>query len=113
SIENGMAKVTVGRAQLLAPAPATTPDQVLVCIRGEDVLVRPEGTGPRLDNRLNGLVLSLTPEGPLVRVVLDCGVRMVALVSRQSCAELGLHEGGRITAVVRAGAVHLIAQKEF
>jgi molybdate transport system ATP-binding protein len=111
SIENGIAKVSVGRALLVAPALGPMPDQVLVCIRGEDVLVRPEGAGPGTSNRLDGLVLSLTPEGPLVRVVLDCGFRMGALVSRQSCAELGLHEGGRITAFIRASAVHLIAQQ--
>ncbi|HEY2909066.1 MAG TPA: TOBE domain-containing protein, partial [Gemmataceae bacterium] len=59
-------------------------------------------------NRLDAVVESLTPEGPLVRVGLDCGFPLVALVTRPAIGEMGLKVGDRLTAVVKAPAVHLI-----
>jgi molybdate transport system ATP-binding protein len=110
-VEDGMARVVVGQAHLVGPAVRTLPAEVFICIRGEDVLVQLEGAGPATDNRLPGRVLSLTPEGPLVRIILDCGFRVVALVNRLRCAELGLHEGAGVTAVIRPSAVHLMARQ--
>jgi molybdate transport system ATP-binding protein len=68
------------------------------------------GSSPR--NRLAGTVVSTALEGPLVRVTLDCGIRLVALVTRQAAAELGLAAGGRATALVKAPAVRLLPRQE-
>jgi molybdate transport system ATP-binding protein len=110
-VQDGLATVAVGRTQLVAPAFGTLPEHVWACIRGEDVLVQPESTEPGPGNRLDGLVLSMTPEGPLVRVSLDCGFPLIALVNRLTCAELGLHEGGRIAALIQVSAVHLMSRQ--
>jgi molybdate transport system ATP-binding protein len=109
----GLATVAVGGTRLLAPAPAAPTEQVYVCIRAEEVVLRrdtPDRPGP--DNRLAGVVRSLTPEGPVVRVALDCGFPLVALVTRPASRELGLHEGGAITAHLGVPSVHLIARSE-
>jgi len=39
---------------------------------------------------------------------LDCGFPMVALITAQSAAELGLRAGDALSAVVKETAVHLI-----
>jgi molybdate transport system ATP-binding protein len=44
----------------------------------------------------------------MVRVSLDCGFPLTALVTSQACAEMGLHEGDELTALIKAPAVHLI-----
>jgi molybdate transport system ATP-binding protein len=108
SVEDGLATVQVGPARLLAVAPESSAFEVFVCVRGEDVaLLWGAGEGsPR--NRLAAVVTSISPEGPLVRVGLDCGFPLVALVTRPACADLGLQVGDRLTAVVKAPAVHLI-----
>jgi molybdate transport system ATP-binding protein len=51
----------------------------------------------------------LTDEGPLVRVGLDCGFRITALITRPACQELGLRPGDASYALVKATAVHVIA----
>jgi molybdate transport system ATP-binding protein len=103
--------VAVGSTQLVALAPAAPVEQVYVCIRAEDVVLQKgtsTHTSPR--NRLAGIINSLTQEGPLVRVALDCGFSLCALVTRTACTELELREGQAITALVKAPSVHLIAR---
>jgi tungstate transport system ATP-binding protein len=93
---------------------------VLLCLRPEDVTLLPQD-GSRTSsarNRLNGRVVRTTPQGPLVRVVVDCspsmnvgapdGVSLVALVTRTSARELELDEGKPVIASFKASAVHLI-----
>jgi molybdate transport system ATP-binding protein len=109
--EEGLATLSVGGSQLVALAPTSPVEQVYVCIRAEEVVLQ-KGTSnhasPR--NRLAGVVSSLAPEGPLVRVALDCGFSLHALVTRTACNELELREGEAITALVKVPCVHVIAR---
>jgi molybdate transport system ATP-binding protein len=109
--EEGLATVAVGRTQLLAVAPAANVEQVYVCIQAAEVVLHKGVTGaasPR--NRLPGTIASLTLEGPLVRVALDCGFTLHALVTRTACYELELREGEAITALLKVPCVHLIVR---
>jgi molybdate transport system ATP-binding protein len=85
-------------------------DRVLACIRGEDVMLSraPLASGS-VRNQLPAKVATLTDEGPLVRVGLDCGFRITALITRPACQELGLRPGDSSYALVKATAVHVIA----
>jgi molybdate transport system ATP-binding protein len=109
NIEGGLAAVQVGRTRLAALAPEPPAKDVFVCIRGEDVVLqRGEGGESSPRNRLDGVVETLTWEGPLVRVGLDCGFPLVALVTRPACTDLGLQIGDRLIALLKAPAVHLV-----
>jgi molybdate transport system ATP-binding protein len=59
-------------------------------------------------NRPAGRARAMTREGPMARVSLDRGFPLTALVTNQACQELGLREGHRVTAPIKAPAVHLI-----
>jgi molybdate transport system ATP-binding protein len=52
-------------------------------------------------------VSSVTLEGPLARVELDCGFPLVALITAQSAAELDVKPGDAVCAVVKTTSVHL------
>jgi molybdate transport system ATP-binding protein len=110
-LEEGLAEVVVGGARLVALAEGACLGDAYVCIRAEDVLLEKGLTPPSsARNRLAARVRSLDREGPLVRVGLDCGFPLAALITRQACLELDLHEGDAITALVKAPAIHLIAR---
>jgi tungstate transport system ATP-binding protein len=99
---------------------------VLFCLRPEDITLwagDDAGRGNHADqggdpvhgsalssarNRLPGLVSRVTPSGPLVRVSVDCGVPLVALVTRASADEMGLAVGRPVVATFKATAAHLI-----
>jgi molybdate transport system ATP-binding protein len=109
--EEGLATVAVGGTQLLAIAPTGPAQEVYVCIRAEEVVLQRgavSGASPR--NRLAGVIRSLTPEGPMVRVAIDCGFTLHALVTRTACNELDLRPGETITALLKVPGVHLIAR---
>ncbi len=86
--------------------------EVLFCLRPEDVTLSiPDGpavTSAR--NRLTGRIIRLNPSGPLVRVVVDCGLPIVALITRGSANEMKLTEGQPVTATFKATAAHLISR---
>jgi molybdate transport system ATP-binding protein len=120
-VREGLATVQVGSARLTAVAPAVDADsgnadgnaagggEVIVCIRGEDVILHRGTLGagsPR--NRLDARVTSLVREGAMVRVGLDCGFPLTALVTRPASEELGLREGDTLTALLKAPSIHLI-----
>jgi len=50
----------------------------------------------------------LNPEGPLVRIELDCSFPLSALLTRQACEELALQQGDGVLALVKAPNIHLI-----
>ncbi len=109
SVYEGLATVSVNRATLTALAPPATARDVFVCIRGEDVILQRDAvTASSVRNRFSAWILSLRPEGALVRVELDAGFPLSALVTRPACAELDLREGEVITALIKAPAIHLV-----
>ena len=108
-IENGLALVRVGARQLLAVAPDPVEREVHVCIKGEDVMLLRGGTNQlSVRNHLPARVCWLSPEGALVRVGLDCGFDLTALITRAACEELQVQPGAELTALVKAPAVHLL-----
>ena len=103
--------VSHAMSRALALTREDTPREVYACIRSEDVtLERGEGGQSSARNRLAGVVLDVSREGAMVRVTLDCGFPLLALVTAQSCRELGIAEGAPVSAVVKAPAIHLVAR---
>jgi molybdate transport system ATP-binding protein len=109
SQEDGLAHVEIHGRPLLAVTSQPLGPEAFVCIRGEDVVIQKGETGPMSTrNRLPGTVTSLVPEGPLVRVTLDCGFALTALVTRPACEELRLCPGDTVAALIKAPAIRLL-----
>jgi len=105
----GLATVEVAGVQLTAVAPQGIGRLVFVCIRGEDVLlVREVVAGTSARNQLAARVTSRVAEGPMIRIGLDCGFALTALVTRPAAEELHLEVGDRVTALIKAPAIHLV-----
>jgi molybdate transport system ATP-binding protein len=105
----GLVLVQVEAARLWAVDPGQLDGEGYACIRAEDVVLEPEPTtSTSARNELVGTVRAVGGEGPLVRVTLDCGFRLVALVTRASAARLALVPGTRIAALVKAPAIRII-----
>lgn len=107
----GLLTVDTGQMRLRVPGRAPVGASVLVCLRPEDVVLRP-GTdeGPRDStlNHLSGRIAELFVLGSQVRVRVDCVHPMVVMVTGQSVRDLGLAPGVPVTASFKASAAHLI-----
>ena len=106
--EAGLLTLQVGEARLQCVDSGET-GPAYACIHAEDVAITREAGVSSARNRLTGQVRSVTVEGALARIELDCGFPLVAMVTAQSAGELALREGERVDAVVKATAVHLAA----
>jgi molybdate transport system ATP-binding protein len=109
--EDGLLTVEVGTARLRAVDPGGLAGPVFVCVRAEEVILeRGPGLQKSARNQIRGRVTSIRPEGALVRIGLECGFSLSALITRPAAAELALREGEEVGAIVKATAVHLVAR---
>ncbi len=115
SSEEGVAVVDVGGGQVEAVSALPPGRAVLCCLRPEDVTLWSVGPGAvptkvvsSARNQLTGRVSRMVAQGSLVRVSIDCGVTLVATITRTSAADMGLAEGATVLATFKASAVHLI-----
>lgn len=108
---DGLATVAVAGRRLVALAEGLPSNitEVYVCIRAEEVILVKGGAGnSSARNALPAKVKALTPEGPMVRIDLDAGFPLSALLTRNACEELALREGDAVLALVKAPHIHLI-----
>ncbi len=111
SIEAGLAMVMVGGQCLTALANDIKPGEVFVCIRAEEVMLLNAAAASSARNQLTGIVSGISLEGPMIRVGVDCGISLAALVTHVSGQELGLAVGQRIVALIKAPSIHLIPRR--
>lgn len=108
-VADGLAILQVGTAHLVALAQGPLDGDLYVCIRAEDVILeRGMATQSSARNRLSGRITALDREGPLVRVSLECGFPLKAVITQQACQDMALREGEMVTALLKAPAIHLV-----
>jgi len=102
-------KLRVGTAELYAVDPHEGQTEYFVCIRGENVTLETGRAGlSSARNNLSGRVKEISPTGSLMKVTVDVGFEIVALVTRQAVSDMSLVPGSEVSVVFKASAVHLI-----
>jgi tungstate transport system ATP-binding protein len=112
SNERGLATVALDRAVFEVVTPCPQGKRVALYIRPEEVTISiPEPNAPKTSarNQLVGTVTKLVSLGPFIRVTVDCGTSITALITTRSCGELGLVVGMTVVAGVKASSVHVQA----
>ena len=106
-----IAVVQVGGRTIEVAQPAAPGEIVRLCLRPEDVTLlapEPADRASSARNRLSGKVVRIVPSGPHLRVSVDCGFILAALVTHRSAESLRLGEGVPISAQFKATALHLL-----
>jgi molybdate transport system ATP-binding protein len=105
---HGLVRVAAGSAELWAPDPGGLGEWAHATIRPEGVAIEREAPAQgSTRNRLAARILALEPEGSLVRLRLDAGFPLDALVTAWACEDLRLEPGLAVTALVKATAIRL------
>jgi len=107
----GLALIHIGNKEIEAISDLPAGKNVTVCLRHEDITLSlpaqsPETTSAR--NRLSGKVIRIFPTSSQVRITIDVGFPLVALITRRSWYEIGLEAGREVTATFKASSIHLI-----
>lgn len=109
--EGNIARITPARGPIFTAASSVTGD-VVVTLHAEDVILSKAPFESSARNCIPGTVREVIPSGSTVRVVLDAGFPLTALLTRESCLELNLLPGSVVYATFKATAVHVIPGKE-
>ncbi len=104
-----LAEITVkAEGSVTITASSQAEGAVVATLHAEDVIVSKAPFASSARNCLAGTVTELVPAGSTIKVVIDAGFPLVALLTRESCHELELEQNSRVYATFKASAVHVI-----
>jgi molybdopterin-binding protein len=107
-MQEGVPLIEVAGHRIEGGSSAEPGDEVLVCLRPEDVSISLSSQPSSVRNHLSAVVTRLVPAAAYIRVEMDAGFPLVALVTRRAVEELSLAPGVGVVASFKASAVHLI-----
>ncbi|HPP52456.1 MAG TPA: ABC transporter ATP-binding protein [Thermoguttaceae bacterium] len=108
--QDQLLEVQIGNQKFLVPGPGRPHQCVLLCIRSENVILASRPTEGSVRNWLLSRIIEIHPRERTLEVVLDCGFRFKAAVTRAAWMELGLEAGTNVWAGIKATSIHLISQ---
>ena len=85
--------------------------EVYACIRPEDITLALSDTRSSARNSFQARVTQVTSLGPLSRVEINCGFRLIALITRISAEDLNLKAGKEVYATFKATGVYIMERK--
>ncbi len=113
-VDDGITSIAVGEVVLTAVAPVKAGSEVDLFIRAQDVaLARTALDAVSVQNHVRGRVTAVVREGPLNRVILDCGFPLTALITHRAQSELALTPGETVTASVKAAAICVVSRSSL
>ena len=107
----GIATVNVAGNAVQAVSNYPAGKEVYACIRPEDITLALFSTQSSARNSFQAKVTQVTSLGPLSRVEINCGFRLVALVTKISAEELNLQVGREVYATFKATGVHIMEKE--
>ncbi len=109
----GLASVSIDKQQLDSICDLTIGTKVTMFLHYEDITIAlPSAqTAPSsARNHLIGQVVKTFPVGSQMRVTIDCGFPLVALITKRSWEDMGLAMGQTVAASFKASSLHVIAK---
>jgi len=107
----GIATVNIGSNTIQAVSSYPVEKEVYACIRPEDITLALASTQSSARNSFQAEVIRVATLGPLSRVEINCGFRLIALVTKISVEELNLQAGKEVYAIFKATGVHIIEKE--
>ena len=107
----GIATVNIGGNAIQAVSNYPAGKEVYACIRPEDITLALSSTQSSARNSFQAKVTQVTFLGPLSRVEINCGFRLVALVTKISAEELNLQVGREVYATFKATGVYIMKRE--
>ncbi|HII00541.1 TPA: ATP-binding cassette domain-containing protein [Methanosarcinaceae archaeon] len=108
SREKGLLRIEAEGKVLEAAGEVEVGDMVHVGLRPENIVLSKTFTQSSIRNSLKGTVIEVQSLGALVRVRMDCGPLLNALVTRQSAEEMELAPGVPVYAQFKASSIHVL-----
>ena len=114
SRSNGLVSIRTVAQDLRAVSTLALPEgtEATAYVRYEDVAISlplPQSMTASTCNQPRGKIVKTSPvTGSLLKVSLDCGFTLAAIITKRSWQELGLELGKEVVATFKASSVHLL-----
>jgi tungstate transport system ATP-binding protein len=111
SQDNGLAVIDIEGLWLQAVSDLKAGSPVTIYLHYEDITINLPSTEPvssSARNQFKGNITRIFPLGSQLKVTIDCGFNLAAIITRRSWDELGLELGQEVIASFKASSVHLI-----
>jgi len=109
--EDGLASITIGSTTIFATCHYPAGTAVTAFIRPEELLLLGgDGMKSSARNTLRGIISRVTPVGPNIRIQVDAGISLVAIITRRSYDDLALSPGAPVHTSFKANAIHVMTR---
>lgn len=108
SVDRGLLRIEVGEITIDALGDLEVGSQVHAFLRPENIALSKTSAQSSIRNSLQGRVTEVWVLGALVRVKVNCGVLLNALITRQSAEEMGILPGVPVYAQFKASSVYAL-----
>jgi tungstate transport system ATP-binding protein len=109
--DEGIATINIDSGAIQAISNCPVGKEVYAGIRPEDITLALSSAKSSARNCFQAKITRVTFIGPLSRVEMDCGFRLVALITKISTEELNLRTGTEVYATFKATALHIMERK--
>jgi tungstate transport system ATP-binding protein len=113
SQSEGQALVDVGGLRLDVVSNLSAGAKVTMFLHDDDITISLPAAQTQLSsarNHYTGKISKIFPTGSQIRVTVDCGIPMVALITKRSWEELSLKIGDTVIVSFKASSIHLITK---
>jgi tungstate transport system ATP-binding protein len=111
--EAGLAAIDVNGVLITACSTASSGTPVTLYMRPEDITIyEKDNIRSSARNKFTGRITEVVPIGPMVRLKVDVGVKLTAVVTQRSFEELGLALEKDTELTFKASAIHVVERKE-
>ena len=108
SADRSLLRIETDSSVIEASGDIEVGEQVYAFIRPENIVLSKTCTESSIRNFLQGTVTDIQVLGALVRVKVDCGITLSALITRQSAEEMGFFPGLPVYAQFKASSVRVL-----
>jgi len=111
SQDNGLALIDIEGLRLQAVSDLKAGSRVTIYLHYEDITINLPSMEPvssSARNQFKGNITRIFPLGSQLKVTINCGFNLAAIITRRSWDELGLELGQEVIASFKASSVHLI-----
>lgn len=108
SADRGLLRIEAGKIAIYASGDIEAGSEVHAFLRPENIVISKTSAQSSIRNSLHGRVTEVWILGALVRVKIDCGILLNALITRQSAEEMDIHPGVPVYVQFKASSVHVL-----
>jgi molybdate transport system ATP-binding protein/molybdate/tungstate transport system ATP-binding protein len=105
-INNGIANISVNGVNIISTTCKS--GDVAITIRPEDILVSKKSIESSARNVFKGKIKDIVDNGAIIKIVVDIGIVLVAVITRRSLEDMKLKRGMSVYVTFKAANVHLI-----